>query len=408
MLNLLKQILRDKKNWKNLVLLDEKNRTILCWSEKNTEDLHLAISAENLLQFIRPQKNEIFVTNDFSAGCLSPGQISYLFQVCENSKGKIYGFLREEFLPLSPLPPVPLYQKNNFAEDLFGAIFSENSEKIFWRSHFEINFKTISDFSKRISIFFERQDFFEQRESFFNREKESIKFILSEKPFGSHSAFAQLEAKNLGKVTVTLDETKAHFDFSAPSATKGPCLPSSLSSSLAFSCFSQAYQLDGPFHHSHFSIIQTVKSPRSYFSSPYRSLDTLPSEKEVDDLETKIFQCIESIHRKQVLRKKVLAPSRLFFKHSNDLFEIESGLSASWGAPLRVKKNHKLIHFAEWLYHLRQAGSDIDKDNLKIRAHGPWDILHHSGPARFHSEESEIKTWNFRVSLVPYSVEPRP
>lgn len=399
MLRLMEKILRNQRSLKNLVLIDEKNRTVLCWSETKTEDLHLAISAENLLQFIRPQQDEIFVTNDFSAGCLYSGQISYLFQVCESAKGKIYGLLREEFLPLNPLPPVPLYQKNYLSDDLFAAIFSQNSDKKFWRSHLESTFKSISELSKRISSFFQEQNFFEHRETFFSQQKDSLRKILSERPFGSQSTFIKSESQNLGKITVTLEESKAHFDFSAQPAEKGPCLPSSLSSSLAFSCFSQAYQLRGPFHHSHFSVIQTVKSPRSFFSSPHRAWDSLPSVQKLEDIEVKIIECIENIHRKKVLRRNFHLPSRLFIRSADDLFEIASSLSTSWGTLLQIKKNDQFVGFPEWIQCLKKAGSHLDKRGLIIQNSGPWVVLHHSGPAPLTETDPQMRTWNFMNSL---------
>lgn len=396
MTQILEKVLRSQLGWKNLVLLDEKNRTVVCWTENKLEDLHLAICAENLLQFVRPQKNEIFITNDLSSGCLRPGQISFLFQVSDSPQGQIYGLYRDEFLPLLPIPPVPLYQKGVLSEDLFAAIFANNSENSFWKEFLKSKMNQLSDLTERIHHFLSEQRFLHNREDLFASEKLNLKEVISEKPFGSQSSFVKVDGKNVGKITVTLDEAKAHFDFSGQQGAGGPCLPSSLSSSLAFSAFSTGYQLKGPYHHSHFSVIQTGKSPRSFFSSPHRTLDSLPHEDQILSIESTILDCLESIHRKKISRPKIEFPSRLYLRKDKDLFEIEHSRSAAWQAPLKIRRNGQTLRYPE-VAQLSgyELGLVLGREGISISPQNDLKVLHSSGPAELRKMDSDHLMWAF-------------
>lgn len=329
--------------FQDFILIDEKNRTLFSITEGLHQDLYLASCAEALLQFIRPLRGEVFLTNDLISGSFQNGHICFLFLVHETLNGKIYGLSRKTFIPLGKIPPVPIVQNSKISDELFEAIFSKHEDKKYIQTYIENHIQEISSFVQRLNSYLLQTDFLSHREKFFLDEKEKIKSIFSENPSGASSTLGTLEKNIQARVKLNIDEHMIHFDFSGSSESPNYGLPSSMTSSLAFGLLANIYRLPQPFHHAHFSFLQTSASPRSILSSQIKSYEqwlTHSSEKRLTEI---IHQAFGKIHHKTLNKPPCNVLEKLFLVQNGEYFEVTWIKSRTMQPFLSLKMNNKSV-----------------------------------------------------------------
>lgn len=167
-----------------IILIDEKNRTLFTQCTQPFEHLHMASSAENLLRFIKPKKDEIFLTNDLSAGCLCPEDFYFLFEITHSSQGQIFALVRKNFISPGKIPPFPLFSGGKVQQEFLQAVCQNHPAAQVIQNFLVKTFDQINQFKQRFEKILKQTEFLAHKETYFREHQSKCKAYLSEKPYG--------------------------------------------------------------------------------------------------------------------------------------------------------------------------------------------------------------------------------